>query len=140
MGSAARKVMGRLHDATFIIKRAFLSLSETSSCFTISHKTQPVGLSGQHPGSENKNRWQRNKLTFTVFMCVRGDDGHSFSCTEAIQRARKISSERCCGISRIGDRKAIFLGHPSLRVTGEITGFHFLLIRTWLLELLRVPP
>lgn len=74
MSSAVQKLMRRFHDATFIIKRAFMSLSETSSCFTISHKLQPGGRGREHPGRKHKNQWQLNKFT-CASGCVCGDNG-----------------------------------------------------------------
>lgn len=74
MSSAVQKLMRRFHDATFIIKRAFISLPETSSCFTISRKLQPGRWGREHPGRKNKNQWQLNKFTFAS-VCVCGDNG-----------------------------------------------------------------
>lgn len=73
MSSAIQKVMRRFHDATFIISRAFMSLSETSSCI-ISHKIQPGGWGREHPDRKNKNQWQLIKFTFAS-VCVCGDNG-----------------------------------------------------------------
>ena len=95
--------------ATFVIQRACLSLSETASCFTISHKTQSVGWSGEHPRRKCKELWQLNKFTFAS-VCVHGDNECSLSSSDMLKKnARKIYSETCYGTCRIEDGKAIFL-------------------------------